>query len=62
MILETKLEKESDLIQTPHPQKSLVSGGLKLPQSAAAKKEFAAAARNGILADACAADARQARS
>jgi hypothetical protein len=56
------LEKESDLIQTPHPPKSLVSGGLKLPQSAAAKKEFAAAARNGILADACAADARQARS
>jgi hypothetical protein len=34
--------------------KSLVSGGPKLPQSAAAKKEFVGAALAGILADACA--------
>jgi hypothetical protein len=32
--------------------KTDVSGGLKLPQSAAANKEFAAAALTGILADA----------
>ena len=32
--------------------KTLVSGGLKLPQSAAAKKEFVSAALTGILADA----------
>jgi hypothetical protein len=33
--------------------KTDVSGGLKPPQSTAAKKEFAAAALTGILADAC---------
>jgi hypothetical protein len=32
--------------------KSVVSGGLKVPQSATAKKEFAGALCGGILADA----------
>jgi hypothetical protein len=34
--------------------KTLVSGGLKLSKSAAAKKEFVGAALTGILADVCA--------